>query len=580
MERTKTNIIEATASLCQHCYECVRKCPVKAIKITDSELEVVGDRCIACGACVVACTQKAFRSRDNIGEIKELMAKKDVVAVTAPEIDAVFSGTSRSQLRAALMELGFYAVEDMVIAEEMVAMAYSELLSRDTDRPVIRSTCPSIVAFVEKYKPEMVRNLAPIASPMIVQGRLVKLLYGDVAVVFIGPCIAKQSEIERDPGDAVDQVLTFDRLVNMFKEVDIDPGNYQVEDDDRPVVGRVFSTPGGFPVNILENSSEKDRLMISRSLGSVKQVLSKPHSGANESGFLDLLNCHGCVDGPAFGEGSRRSRLLAIGDQTTKQRMTMDFKEFTKLPEFDMTQVFAARPSEKKVSGREGLEEELSSVGLSDPQRQLNCSLCGYETCAGHAGAVIMGLSDWSACLPEQRRLLQEKASRLKEATHTDGLTSLVNHRGFVEMLAAEFHRHVRYKTGLSVIMSDVDSFKQINDIHGHLQGDKVLKLLAQILVQNLRETDIAARYGGDEFAIILPEISREEAVVVAEKLRAKVADTVFWLGEDIRERVSLSLGICAASERDTDPMMFLNRADKALYKAKQAGRNRTVIAE
>ncbi|KKK72853.1 hypothetical protein LCGC14_2899720, partial [marine sediment metagenome] len=264
MERTKTNIIEATASICQHCYECVRKCPVKAIKITDSELEVVGDRCIACGACVVACTQKAFRSRDNIGEIKELMAKKDVVAVTAPEIDAVFSGTSRSQLRAALMELGFYAVEDMVIAEEMVAMAYSELLSRDTDRPVIRSTCPSIVAFVEKYKPEMVRNLAPIASPMIVQGRLVKLLYGDVAVVFIGPCIAKQSEIERDPGDAVDQVLTFDRLVNMFKEVDIDPGNYQVEDDDRPVVGRVFSTPGGFPVNILENSSEKDRLMISR----------------------------------------------------------------------------------------------------------------------------------------------------------------------------------------------------------------------------------------------------------------------------------------------------------------------------
>ncbi|HEB12074.1 MAG TPA: diguanylate cyclase, partial [Actinobacteria bacterium] len=451
---------------------------------------------------------------------------------------------------------------------------------RDTDRPVIRSTCPSIVSFVEKYRPQMVKNLAPIASPMMVQGRIVKLLYGNVAVVFIGPCIAKQAEMERDHRDTIDQVLTFDQLINMFKEVDIDLDNYPAEDDDRPVVGRVFSTPGGFPVDILNDSSEKARLMISRSLGSAKQALSKPQVEADESRFLDLLSCHGCIDGPAFGAGNRRSRLAEIGHKATKSPITMDFTELTPLPDVEMTQVFTACPSEKKVGGHEDLEEELSSVGLSDPSRKLNCSLCGYTTCTGHAGAVIMGLSDWSACLPNQRRLLQEKASRLKEATYTDALTGLVNHRGFVDALGAEHHRYIRYKTELSVIMSDVDSFKQINDVHGHLQGDKVLKLLAQILVQNLRETDIAARYGGDEFAIILPEISQEEAVIVAEKLRAKVSDTVFWLGEDIRERVSLSLGICSATERDTDPAMFLNRADKALYKAKRAGRNRTVIAE
>ena len=572
--------IKITESLCQRCYECVRKCPAKAIKITELDLAISSDRCIACGACTLTCAKGVFSSENSAGQIRDLLASKPVVAVLAPEIDAVFPGINRAQLVSALKDLGFFTVEELVIAEEMVALAYTELLSRDRNGPIIRSTCPAVVNYIEIFHPDMIENLAPIASPMIVQGRLVKKLYDkEPAVVFIGPCIAKKAEIEKDDSGAIDYILTFDQMMDMLREASIDPAAYPSEEDERLVLNRSFSTPGGFPISLLKDSKIDD-LLISRSVVATEQLLSESDDHLHDRVFLDLLSCRGCIDGPAFGRGNRLSRMTALGDQQVRPQVKTVFNDLAPLPDLDLTQNFSSRPLSEKILTFDDLEKEMSEAGLSDDLRHLNCGLCGYETCAGQARAVIAGQSDWSACFPNQRQIAEETIIRLKEVTNTDGLTDLVNHRGFIESLSNEYHRFVRYKKDLSIIMIDVDGFKQINDTHGHVQGDRVLKLLAQILIQNIRETDITARYGGDEFAIILPEISKDEAVVVAEKLRAKASDALFWLGGDIKERVTLSLGVCSASESDADPVSFLNRADKALYKAKRAGRNQTVIGD
>lgn len=164
----------------------------------------------------------------------------------------------------------------------------------------------------------------------------------------------------------------------------------------------------------------------------------------------------------------------------------------------------------------------------------------------------------------------KEYEQRLEELAATDSLTRLKNHGAFAQRLNEEFKRARRHDLELSLLMIDVDHFKQYNDSFGHLEGDKVLRRMGELLREHARPSDFPARYGGEEFAVILANTSAEGAVAVAERIRQAVENENFE-----KRRTTVSLGIAELTAETPDINALISRADKALYEAKRTGRNR-----
>lgn len=182
--------------------------------------------------------------------------------------------------------------------------------------------------------------------------------------------------------------------------------------------------------------------------------------------------------------------------------------------------------------------------------------------------------------LRERNTELEGLLSRTEQLAMSDALTGVFNRRRFGDVLRHEWASARRYKHPLSLLLFDVDHFKAVNDDRGHAAGDETLKNVAGIISSSIREVDLCARYGGDEFVLLLPHTPGVNATVVAERVREKLARVrTTWAGA--AAKVSLSVGV--ASNEDTaleKPDDLVEAADRALYEAKRAGRDRVVVAK
>lgn len=176
-----------------------------------------------------------------------------------------------------------------------------------------------------------------------------------------------------------------------------------------------------------------------------------------------------------------------------------------------------------------------------------------------------------------QNALLHEELERLSV---TDRLTELYNHGYLLQRLDEELGRAARFGHRLSVIMMDIDDFKQFNDTYGHPRGDQVLKVVSGIIRQNLREIDVAARYGGEEFVLVLPETDAEGAVRVAERIRQSMESYEIEVDHTgARDRRTVSLGVATYPLHGQTVARLIDAADRAMYEAKRQGKNKVVVA-
>lgn len=216
--------------------------------------------------------------------------------------------------------------------------------------------------------------------------------------------------------------------------------------------------------------------------------------------------------------------------------------------------------------------------------------MTGYSTDYSYEEAISKGASDFvfkpvrfEELLLRLKRVLNERnlnqeriqmLEKLKKLSITDGLTQLFNSRHFYNQIKGEIERFNRYGYKLSLLLLDIDNFKDFNDTYGHLEGDKILLRLGRIIKSCLRKMDTAYRYGGEEFTIILPGTHGEEARTVAERLRTAVATEGFTGGRNSGLKITISIGVTQYRQEE-GIASFVQRADKAMYQSKQAGRNK-----
>ncbi|BAZ92815.1 diguanylate cyclase [Thiohalobacter sp. COW1] len=190
-----------------------------------------------------------------------------------------------------------------------------------------------------------------------------------------------------------------------------------------------------------------------------------------------------------------------------------------------------------------------------------------------HVGIIIYDVTDTAL----GKRELEQANAQLAQLSRTDRLTGLNNRGYWEECLHQEFARFQRSKTPCSLIMFDIDHFKAVNDTHGHQAGDEVIRVTAATLRETIRTTDIAGRYGGEEFAIILTDTDAACARYVAERLRRKIEALTVKYEDKVIDH-TISLGVAELGPELSTPQQWLEQADQALYRAKEGGRNRSEL--
>lgn len=221
------------------------------------------------------------------------------------------------------------------------------------------------------------------------------------------------------------------------------------------------------------------------------------------------------------------------------------------------------------------------SVLIDNDLKHLKLESCCLELMnnQGEPEKVVQMIIKDQTELVEARKQLELKNKELEQISITDKLTSLYNRRFFDDALEKESERAIRSQVPVSLILFDVDKFKVYNDTNGHTPGDNLLKELAKVIQNNIRNIDLACRYGGEEFVIICPNTTPEQAFQVAERVRLAVMEYPF----DHREKqplgfVSVSIGIAGIPEHTHQKEELKVFADTALYQSKESGRNKTTI--
>ena len=393
--KTVAEHLRLKKSNCKNCYKCIRHCPVKSIRFSAGQANIIGDECILCGHCFVVCPQGAKEIVDETEKVRVLLDSGDPVVVSlAPSFIANYDGAGIESMRSALKGLGFYDVEETALGATMVKREYDRILSEESRDILISSCCPSINLLIRKHFRSLLPYLADVVTPMHAHCADIKRRIPDARTVFVGPCVAKKDEGE-ESGDVVDAVLTFEELTEWMKREGISPEKEM--DPEEKSRARFFPTTGGILKTMTCQAKEYSYLAVDGVQNCIA-ALQDIEKGRIHKCFIEMSACTGsCVGGPVMEKyhPSPVRDYMMVSSFAGSQDFDVEQPSISQMRHgYDPIDHALTIPTDQEIS------RILHEMGKFAPEDELNCGSCGYDSCRDKAVAIYQGKADISMCLP------------------------------------------------------------------------------------------------------------------------------------------------------------------------------------
>lgn len=445
------NILQFKESNCKNCYKCIRNCPLKAIEVKNHQAQIIEASCVLCGKCTLVCPQNSKRVRRDAAAVRDLIRSgREVIASVAPSFIAHYDVTRFGEFKDILLSLGFSGACEAALGACLVKSEYENLVDRQWNRTIISSCCPTVINLIEKHYPDMIQYLAPVLSPMQATAKFIRRANPDACVVFIGPCISKKDECEKEPG-LTDFALTFDELNGWIRDAG-DTGTLAVSSNVRVIadsdaartrsssfdgdgthsdipempgdLARFFPVPGGILRTMKKNPNYKYLCVdeIRSCIGALEEI----ENGGLQNCFIEMSSCKGsCINGPCTGRqvNPALSCEMKVMNFAAEAAGAADpYGEGTESV-LSLTRKYRRRQIRMQPPNAAEVEEILKRLGKTSRADELNCGTCGYATCRDKAAAIYFGKAEISMCLPYMQQCAESLADKIINATPNAILT-------------------------------------------------------------------------------------------------------------------------------------------------------------
>jgi len=398
-----TEYLQLKQSNCKNCYKCIRNCPVKSIRFSDNQANIISDECILCGRCFVVCPQNAKQIRDDVPAAKALIASDaPVYASLAPSFVANYGHVTLRSMDTALKKLGFAGAEETALGAELVKKQYDALIDAAKRDVIISSCCPSVNMLIQKHYPDALPYLAPVISPMQAHCADIKRRHSEAKTVFIGPCISKKAEAA--DSEWVDCALTFEEL-SAWLEAESITLEYEAEPDG--CVSRLFPTAGGILRSMAAANPDYAYLTVD-GVENCARAIEELLAGKPDKCFIEMSACVGsCVGGPAMDVAQRHPLRSCVA----VNRYAGIKDAGISCPPKALAKSFEPLAAPRVHISDEAIADVLRQIGKTRPEDELNCGSCGYNTCREKGIVVLQGKANLTMCLP----YLKEKAESFSD---------------------------------------------------------------------------------------------------------------------------------------------------------------------